>query len=266
MKFWEKENIEEPLPIDGLIEDARDYDFYDMTIKDKMIGFTIGFLLGFLAIFMFFGIWIVSLVVGAVIGLKTIPIYKKKIIEKNKKKLLLQFRDLLDSLNNSMAAGNNITDSFTNAYEDMANQYGELSYIADETMMIITGLNNGLNIEELLENFAQRSHCEDIQDFCNTFNTCIRLGGNLKVVVNECRDTITQKIDIEMEIQTIIAGNKNQLNIIIVMPFVIIGLMSFMGFSEIMSFNITTVVTKIIALIVFVIAYLFGLKITKIEM
>lgn len=266
MLLNKKDDIDEVQPINGLIDDARDYDFYEMLIRDKVVGFMMGFIVGFLAIFLFFGLFIPSIIAGLFVGIKTISIYKTKIIEKNKKRLLLQFRDLLDSLNNSMAAGNNILDSFTNAYEDMVNQYGENSYIAEEILLIITGVNNGLNIEELLENFAQRSHCEDIQDFCNTFNTCIRLGGNLKVVVNECRETITQKIDIEMEIQTIIAGNKNQLNIIIVMPFLIIGLMSLMGFSEIMSINITTVVVKVIALIVFVIAYLFGLKITKIEM
>lgn len=266
MLFKKKDDSEEILPIDGLIEDAKDYDFYDMRQKDRMIGFLIGFVIGFLAIYFFFGLLIPSVLVGVVIGVKSIPLYKKNIIQKNKKRLLLQFRDLLDSLNNSMAAGNNIPDSFTNAYEDMVNQYGENSYIADETLMIITGMNNGLNIEELLENFAERTHCEDIQDFCNTFNTCTRLGGNLKVVVNECKDTITQKIDIEMEIQTIIAGNKNQLNIIIVMPFVIIELMSLMGFTEIMAINVTTILVKVIALIVFVLAYLFGLKITKIEM
>ena len=251
--------------INGIYTDAIDYDYIAMGIKEKFIGFFIGFLLAFLAIQIFFSIAIISFIVAIFFGFKGIPIYKKYLIEKRKKKLLLEFRDLLDSLNNSLAAGDNVTDSFNNALQDMINQHGESAYISEEVNIIVGGLRNNIVIEKLLENFAARSHLDDIKDFCDTFCTCIRLGGNLKIIINDCKEIITQKIDIELEINTIIAGNKNQLNILIVMPFAIIAMMQSMGFDAIMAFNFTTILTKAVALIIFIFAYRIGLKIIKIE-
>lgn len=251
--------------IDGIFTDAIDYDFIDLVTKDYVIGFLGSAIVAFFAIFLFFGSLIISLPVALIAGVKGIPKYKNSLIEKRKKKLLLEFRDLLDSLNNSMAAGNNINDSFNNALIDMRSQYGNNSPIAQEVEIIIMGMYNNITIEELLDNFADRSHLEDIKDFSNTFNTCIRLGGNLKRIVSDCKEIITQKIDIELEIKTIIAANKNQLNIIAVMPFVLVGLMSFMGFDEIMEFNPVTIIVKVVALIVFIFAYMLGMKMTDIK-
>ena len=68
MLFKKKDDSEEILPVDGLIEDAKDYNFYDMQKKDRMIGFFIGFVIGFLAIYFFFGLLILSVLVGTVVG------------------------------------------------------------------------------------------------------------------------------------------------------------------------------------------------------
>ena len=261
-----KRNKEEKEPIDGIFADAIDYDFYQMTLIDKIIGFTIGFIVSFIAIQLYFGLIILSIIFALIAGIISISLYQKKIIENNQKKLVLQFRDLLDALSNSFSVGNNITNSFIASYEDVISQHGKESFIAKETYLIVVGMQNGLTIEELLYNFAQRSHSDDILDFCNTFNACTRLGGNLKVVVNDCKDIISQKIDVQLEIASIIAGSKNQLNIIAIMPFALVGIMSFMGFKEMSAINFTTIMTKVIALIVFIISYFVGLKMTKIEL
>lgn len=262
MLKWKKKEYE---IIEGLYCDATDYDFYEMTIKDMFIGFMIGFFAGFLAMYLFFGFLIISAIIGIPAGFFGIHIYKNKIIAKNKRTLLLQFRDLLDSLNNSMSAGDNVRDSFSNSLEDMKAQHGETSYIFEEVNIIVMGMHNNINIEDLLENFAQRSHLDDVQDFCNTFCTCLRLGGNLKMIVNDCKEIISQKINIELEIETIVSGNKNQLNILIIMPFVLIGLMSMMGFKEVMTMDPVTVIVKVIALVAFGFSYVLGQKIVDIK-
>ena len=47
----EKEQIE---IIEGIINDAIDYGYLPLTVKDKIIGFILGFIVGFLAIQIFF--------------------------------------------------------------------------------------------------------------------------------------------------------------------------------------------------------------------
>ena len=82
--------------IEGIYTDAIDYDYINIGIKEKLIGFFIGFIIAFLAIQIFFGIVIISFVIAIFFGFKAIPVYRKYLIDKRKKKLLLEFRDLLE--------------------------------------------------------------------------------------------------------------------------------------------------------------------------
>ena len=84
----------------------------------------------------------------------------------------------------------------------MISIYGEESDIVRELELICTGLNNNINIEVLLTDFAERSGLDDVMSFANVFEVCNRQGGDLKRVVNQTRDVISDKMEIEMEIDT----------------------------------------------------------------
>ena len=66
-----------------------------------------------------------------------------------------------------------------------------------------------------------------------------------------------------MEIETVISGNKNELNIMMVMPLVIVTTTK--GFINNGEFSVTNFVVKIVALIMFVLAYLVGVKIMEVK-
>ena len=68
-----------------------------------------------------------------------------------------------------------------------------------------------------------------------------------------------------MEIQTTVASNRNEINIMSVMPFVVIAMMGTLGQSDITDNTPVNIAVKIIALIMFVIAYVLGRKITDIK-
>ena len=110
-----------------------------------------------------------------------------------------------------------------------------------------------------------RCGIDDINSFAETFAVCNRLGGNLKKVVVDSRDIISDKIEIEMEIQTTVAANKNEINIMCVMPFVIIAMMGTLGQASITANTPLNVLVKLIAIFMFVIAYKLGRKITDIK-
>ena len=77
-----------------------------------------------------------------------------------------------------------------------------------EVQIICTGLNNNINIEQLLLDFARRSGLDDAMSFANVFEVCNRQGGDLKRIVAETREIINDKIEIEMEIETMLSGQK----------------------------------------------------------
>lgn len=96
---------------------------------------------------------------------------------------------MLDSLSNSFSAGKNTPDAFTDAYSDLKLAYGEQAPIVKEMAIIVSGLHNNFVIEDLLRDMSARCGIDDINSFAETFAVCNRLGGNLKKVVVDSRDT-----------------------------------------------------------------------------
>ena len=116
---------EKYVPLTGLTGIGEDYNIYIMDPREKIIGYLIGFVAGFLAAQIMFGVVIASIVIGAAVGFYAIPVYRRYLQERRRKAILLQFRDMLDSLSNSFSAGKNTPDAFTDAYSDLKLAYGE---------------------------------------------------------------------------------------------------------------------------------------------
>lgn len=260
MLFNKKEQRTE---LTGTFGKSTDYHFYHMGFKEKFIGYFAGFIIGTAAMYIMFDIIWFSVIMGIAIGFAGIKIYHGILMKKRDKTLRIQFKDMLESLSTSIGAGRNTPDAMMDARKDMANQYGESSYIVNELDTIIYGIRNGNIIEDLLMDFGERSGNEDIISFADVFRVANRQGGNMKQIIYETKSIITQKIDIEMEIETVISGNKNELNIMMVMPFIIVLVTK--GFINNGEFSLTNFVVKIVALGMFVLAYIVGVKIMDVR-
>lgn len=200
-----KKKKEEYIEKKGLLGNADDYHVYHMKPVDTLTGYLMGVAAVAAGAYIFFYSIPFSIIAGAIAGFFSIKLYRKSLLKKRQRRLLLQFKDLLESINNSYAAGKNTPDAFLGAYNDLQMQYGETSDIVKEVAIINAGIQNNYNIEELLLDLGDRSGLEDITNFSDVFEVSNRLGGNLKQVVSESYDMIRDKIDIELEINTIVA-------------------------------------------------------------
>ena len=170
---------------------------------------------------------------------------------------------MLESLSNAFTVGRTASGAFESAYSDMIAEHGEDSYIVKEVYLICTAYKNqGIEIRKLLTDFAKRSGIDDIISFAGVFDVAIERGGNVAGVIRETRDMISDKIEIEMEIQTMVTGQKNQLNILAIMPLVMSLLTR--SFSS-GSGGMLVIIVKIFALGLFVFAYWMGTKIVDIK-
>lgn len=242
----------------------RDYDYYTMTPLDIVSAFAIGFLLGFIVIQIFFGATILAIIVGVAAGIAAQPFFCKFRINAEKKKLMLQFKDLLEALAASYSAGKPIYECFSDVRKDMAFQHGERSIICYELDIINTGITYSKSIESLLLDFSKRSHEEDIATFANIFAVASPSGGNMKNVLDETRNILGDKIDIEREIQTMISGARNELYVMMIMPLIVVPMIG--NFTSGSDSDFTNIMCKVAALIVFAIAFILGRKITKIKL
>lgn len=279
-----KNIVEESLyEVSGTNRQMINYKVYKLTSNEKALYFIIAFVVGAIVAYLFYGgigkdsygnptviTYILDIVIMAVIGFLTaklfLPIRKDQIIESRKRKLRAQFIDLLDSLASSIASGKNVPNAFVAAREDLLVQYQPDAFIVQEVDNIISGIQNNIDVGSMLINFGERSGIQDIRTFGRVFETAYSKGANLKDVVRSCHEILSSKCEIEAEIETKVASNKNEQYIMIIMPIILIAMikMSDSGFAA----NFTTpsgLISTTLAIGAFVGAYFIGRKILKIE-
>ena len=253
-------------PIPPLIGEAADYNTYFPTFQEKVGWFLMGMIVSGAVLWIFYENIVVSVIVGAIGGICFVPIRRKQKIAKRQKLLTIQFRSLLDALATSIGAGRNIFESFSGAAGDLAVQFTEDSDIVREVQLIQVGMNHNIRIEDLLLNFAARSGVEDVFNFANVFATCYKKGGNIKEVIKNTASIIGDKIEIQMELETMVAGQKNEQNILLVMPVIFIVLMKSMGGELIDLKSPMGILAVSIAIVIFIASYFVSKKILDIKL
>lgn len=252
-------------PLKPVFGKADDYEIYVMSVTEKVIGIGMGFSAGFLVSMVFFRNLLLSVVAGGILIIPSCMKFQEYLKKKRKRNLLLQFKDMMEALTSSYSTGKNTPEAFQDAYVDMVDLYGKKSDIAHEIELIVTGLYNGMILNELLMNFASRSHLDDIENFATIFQVCSQYGGDLKKVVGETRVIINDKINTELEIETLLTANRNELNIMAVMPILLMLTLNGAGNMSIVQNTPENVITKLAALGMFAFSYMLGRKIIDIK-
>lgn len=247
----------------GLTGDAVDYHVYKLSVSETILAALVGGSAGFAAAYIYFGNFIVSFLVALVVAWKAIPLYRNRLQKKRVDALTLQFRDMLESLSNSYTVGRNANDAFTDALEDMRAEHGEDAYITKELQLIRNARDMyGIEIRDLVVDLGKRSGIDDINSFSSVFAISSDLGGDVGKVIRETRDIISDKIEIQMEIQTMVTSQKNELNIMAIMPFVVVFATNMLVSAP---NNILVLGIKLVALAIFVGSYFMGSKIVQIK-
>lgn len=259
------------------------YRVYYMKPMEKVLYFIIAFIVGAAVGYLFYGglakdefgsptvmTWVlnilISSVVGVVAGILYLPMRTEQILKKRQNNLKLQFREMLDALSTSLGSGKNIMDSFKSAYDDLSIIYSQETDIIKELLIILDGMANNVDIEKSLMDFGLRSGIEDIESFANVFETCYRKGGNIKDVIKNTQQIITEKMEVEMEIQTVVAASSNEQMIMTVLPIALIAIIKMMSpeFGD----NFTTpagILATTIAIIMFIVAHFVGKAVLAIK-
>ena len=261
---WKDSKLRDP--IRGLVGEAQDYSIYNESKKERLLWFLIGVLLSGAVLYVFYENLVVSLVAGMVFGYFFVSIRRNQVIHKRKVALTLQFRSMLDSLSTSIGAGKNMFAAFDSAADDLTMQYSGTADIVKEVNIIREGLYNNIQVEDLLANFAERSGLEDVNNFSNVFATCYKKGGNIKDVIKNTASIIGDKIEVQMEVETLVAGQKSQQNIMLVMPVIFILVMKSMGGELIDLKSPIGLLSVTAAIMIFIAAYFLGKKILDIEL
>lgn len=209
--------------------------------------------------------FVVFIIVGLIVIKVVYPMVLDRLKSKRKMELTNQFRSFLEAIAVSLSSGMNVPDALISANNDLRMEYSDDSYIVKEVQEMINGIQNNLSIEVMLKDFGARSEIIDIQNFSEVFAVGYRAGGNLKDIVRKTSDIIGDKIEMSAEIETAIASNKTQFDVMMIVPIVIIILLRTMSSQFAASFStVAGVFATTVAIGIFVGAYKLGQKIMKI--
>lgn len=203
------------------------YDDYQLSqsefLKYALISGTFFFILGYL----FYQNIILSLLFAG-IGQFYPKYQRKKLLEKRKVELEIQFKEAIFSLSSSLSAGHSIENAFKEVEQDLKLLYpSNDTLIIREVKMINKRIENGETIERTIADFAKRSQVEDIMNFSNVFSTCKRTGGDLVEVIRRTSDIISEKQEIKQEISVMISQKRFESNILTIMPLGMVFLLKY---------------------------------------
>lgn len=259
------------------------YKVYYMSKKEKILYFLLAFAVGAVVGYLFYGgigkdefgnptaiTYILNILIPTVVGLVAgklyLPMRTEQIVNKRRKQLNVQFRDMLDGITTSLGAGNNVMNSFNAVYNDLKIQYSEDAFILKELEVVLSGIQSNFNIEDLLEDFGNRSGIDDITSFANVFKICYRKGGNIQDVIQSTHAILSKKMEIKEDIETTVSGSKMDQMIMIVMPILLIGMIKVMSPEFASNFvTVSGLVATTIAIVMFVASYFVGKAIMDIK-
>lgn len=242
------------------------YEVYSFNWKD-WVEFTIKSIIkGFIICYLFFDSYkVIPLVVPFIIfGYKSM---KKEKMERQKRQLTLQFKEMIRTLAASLNAGYSLEKAFADARRDLELVFEKDALIFREMDLILHGIQMNIPVENLLKDFGDRSRNEDIGNFANVMIAAKKSGGNLIRIIQKTINSISDKIAVEEEIETMITAKKFEQRIMMFMPYGIIFYlrMSNGDFLNVLYHNILGGFCMLVFLVLIQIADVWAEKIMEIQ-
>ena len=244
-----------------------DYTVSPSTLFDHIASFFIGFAAGFVVLFIFYKVIPLAVLGGAITGTVYIFVAEQAAIQKRLKKLRVQFYDLLEAMSVAMRAGNPVLKALESAREDLTLIYPGNSDILVELDVIIKKFYNAIPLSESFADFARRSGLEDVASFASIYATIEGKSSRADEIDRETQQIIADKMEIEMEIDTLMTAAKSEVNIMLFMPLVILAVIGYAG-AGFMDAIYTEPLGRVVAtggLIVFIISFIIARKFSNVE-
>ena len=178
-----------------------------------------------------------------------------------------QFKDSIQSMSSALKAGYSVENAIREVGKELAPMYEKDSRIRKEYGRMAYQLDMKMPAVNVLEEFAERTGQEDVEDFVTVFAAAKKNGGDSITIIRNAVKIISEKIDTEKEIQTMIASTKLEFEIMCAVPFAIILYMklTFGDFLSVLYGNLAGMVIMTICLCVYLGAYSIGRRIIRIE-
>ncbi len=243
-----------------------DYAIYKFSVKEclRLVGEWI--LIAGMVAYFFYQSWIVFAVLLC-LTVFYIRFRRKDYIRERKWRVTLQFKDALVMVSANLRSGNSVENAFRKSCAELEQMHGLSCEMAQEFRAIGRGLDNSLVLENMLLDLAKRTQIEEIADFAEIFSIAKRTVGNLREIIADTGGAIGEKIEMRRELRILIASKQLEHKIMCLVPFLIIGYISFTskGYFDSLYHNFSGFCIMTACLVVYLGALWWGKKITDIS-
>ena len=193
--------------------------------------------------------------------------WEKQVVKKKKERFRLQFKEAIQSISAALNVGYSVENSMREAVKDLKSIYKNEDVILRELSYMIRQLQMNISAETALKEFAIRVGDEDVQTFVTVFNMAKRSGGDSLAIIRNVVRQMSEKLDVEREIETLISAKKLEFKIMTWIPLGMIAYLkiSFPEFLNVLYGNIVGVIIMSICLGIYLFAYEMGKRIVEIE-
>lgn len=147
---------------------------------------------------------------------------QRKRMHRHSRQLLLEFKECVLSVAGSLKAGYAVENAFEESMSDIEVMFGKECCMLKELETLRRGLRNNEILENLLQDMAGRSGLEEIGEFAEVFAIAKRNSGNVAEIIELYSRIISNKLELEAELQTLLAAKQLEQKVMNVMPFFIV--------------------------------------------
>ena len=154
--------------------------------------------------------------------------WKKEKIKQKKREFRLQFKETIQSLSAALNVGYSVENAMREALKDLRRVYKKEERMMKELEFMIRQLQVNQTAESVLQEFAVRTGDEDVHTFVTVFTLAKRSGGDTMQIIRNAVRQMGEKMDVEREIETLMAAKKLEFRIMTIIPF---GMIIYLRFS-----------------------------------
>lgn len=147
---------------------------------------------------------------------------QKMLAGKRRKALELQFRDAVQEIAAALAAGYSAENALAEARKALELLYSSRLYMVQELAAMQRKMDANQTMEAVMWDFAERSGLEEAIVFAEIFEVGKRCGGDLIEMMKNTARTISETVETERQISTLLAARRYEHKIMTGIPFAMV--------------------------------------------
>lgn len=242
----------------------------NMSKGEHLVAYLVYAFLIAIILYVYYQVLPVAVIGGLIIAVPQEKNYSKSVVKKRQNKLRLQFNEFLEIISISISGGsgrsmeNAVRDSLT----ELQMMFNEKSDIVREIGLIVSDYEHaGIPMKDGFYELGIRSEIDDVMSFATIYATIEGKTSDFGYIISQTHEIIKDKVEITMEIETVISGAKSEAYMMLILPLVLVAIMSAMG-GGLMDSLFTTLTGRLCAtfgVVCTFASYIIATKATEIE-